>query len=265
MRIFHDAITQSSIEQLEENIKKNPENFALFDATMTIKRAGFRDNQPLFKVGPKEYYVTEFFEIDSKTLPSYYTEMYYFKNVGNLSDSEEKVYPILIKILLNRKKRILCLYSKQVLRNAVVDNLIINLRNKYSFDFRIKPEQYIFKKNQLEGLVNALDIKDYTAISVWDKDNKAILTNPEKLSETEKFISFLNDRFKGKWDSLKVPFDDLDIELRINNRTQNRITFSNDYIDDDHLINAVDFIVSKIFEVEDFSGPKQMYLNSFKK
>lgn len=129
----------------------------------------------------------------------------------------------------------------------------------------MQPQNYVFKEDELDDLVNALDIKDYTAISVWDKDNKAILENPQKNTETEKFISFLNDTYKGKWHYLKVQFDDPNIELKINNKTQKFITFINDYVDDVHLANAVDFLVSKIFEIEDFSGSKQVYIDSFYK
>ena len=71
------------------------------------------------------------------------------------------------------------------------------------------------------------------------------------------------EQSRGNWTHLKVPFDDLDIELRINNNTQNFITFENKYIDDTHLINAVDFLINKIIEVEEFSGKKQTYINSF--
>ncbi|MFW9877932.1 MAG: hypothetical protein ACFFG0_33030 [Candidatus Thorarchaeota archaeon] len=263
LRIFHDVYTKSEINQIEEFIKSNNENFAEFDEEKKLLKPGFRKSKQIFKPSSKGYYIVEYFEIDKRSMPSYYTEMYYFKNLTEKIESEEKLYPILIKILFNRKKRVLCLYSKQILRNDLVNNLIIKLRNKYGLDFKTQPQDYIFKEDELDDFVDALDIKDYTAISVWDKDNKAILENPQKITETEKFISFLNDTYKGKWHYLKVPFDELNIELKINNKTQKYITFINDYVDDMHLTNAVDFLVSKIFEVEDFSGSKQVFINSF--
>lgn len=263
LRIFHDVYTKSEITQIEDKIKSKSDNFAEFDNDKKLVRPGFRKNQQIFKPTSKGYYIAEYFEIDKRSMPSYYTEMYYFKNLSEKVESEEKLYPILIKILFNRKKKVLCLYSKQVLRNDLVNNLINKLRNKHSLDFKMQPQNYVFKEDELDDLVNALDIKDYTAISVWDKDNRAILENPQKITETEKFISFLNDTYKGKWHYLKVPFDDLNIELKINNKTQKFITFVNDYVDDVHLANAVDFLVSKIFEVEDFSSSKQVFIDSF--
>ncbi|TKJ23923.1 MAG: hypothetical protein CEE43_01805 [Promethearchaeota archaeon Loki_b32] len=263
LRIFHDVYTKSEISRIEENIKIKNENFAEFDEEKKILKPGFRKSKQIFKPTSKGYYLTEYFEIDKRSMPSYYTEMYYFKNLTEKIESEEKFYPILIKILFNRKKKVLCLYSKQILRNDLVNNLVIKLRNKHGLDFKTQPQNYIFKEDELDDLVDALDIKDYTAISVWDKDNRAILENPQKITETEKFISFLNDTYKGKWHYLKVPFDELNIELKINNKTQKYITFINDFVDDMHLTNAVDFLVSKIFEVEDFSGSKQVFINSF--
>lgn len=263
LRIFHDIIIKSEIPQIEEKIKNNSDNFAEFNNEKKLLRTGFRRNQQIFKPTLKGYYTAEYFELDKRSMPSFYTEMYYFKNLLEKVESEEKFYPILIKILLNRNKKVLCLYSKQILRNDLVEILINKLRNKHGLDFKIRPQNYIFREDELDDFVNALDIKDYTAISVWDRDNRAILKNPQKISETKRFISFLNDRYKGNWHYLKVPFEDLNIELKINNKTQKFITFANDYIDDIHLTNAVDFLISKIFEVEDFSGSKQVFIDSF--
>ena len=263
LRIFHDVYTKSDLTQIEDKIKSKTDNFAEFDKDMKLLSPGFRKNQQIFKPVSKGFYIAEYFEMDKRSTPSYYTEMYYFKNISDKVESEEKSFPILIKILLNRNKKVLCLYSKQILRNDLVLNLINKLRNNHGIDFISQPQNYVFKEDELDDLVNALEIKDYTAISVWDKDNRAILENPQKITETEKFISFLNDTYKGKWHYLKVPFDDLNIELKINNKTQKFITFVNNYVDDVHLANAVDFLVSKIYEVEDFSGSKQAFIDSF--
>ncbi len=263
LRIFHNVYTKSDIPLIEDKIRSKTDNFAEFDKDKKIISPGFRNIPQIFKPISNGYYVADYFEIDRRSMPSYYTEMYYFKNISEKVELEEKTYLILIKILLNRNKKVLCLYSKQILRNDIVISLINKLRNKHGLDFMMQPQNYVFKEDELDDLVNALEIKDYTAISVWDRDNKAILENPQKITETKKFISFLNDTYKGKWHYLKVPFDDLNIELKINNKTQKFITFVNDYVDDVHLVNAVDFLVSKIFEVEDFSGSKQVFIDTF--
>ncbi len=58
---------------------------------------------------------------------------------------------------------------------------------------------------------------------------------------------------------MKIHIEKLDFDIRINNRIQKFITFENDYMGDEHLIKAVDFLVIKIKTSEEkkYSNPIQ--------
>ncbi len=263
LRIFLTAIPELDIDELEKIIKANEDNFAKINKNLNVERPGFYKQQVVFKKILDDYYTTDYIETDTKTLPSLNTELFYFKYLDNITETEERMYPIFIKLILNRRKGVLCLYSKQVVTNDKAEKLIMKLHKDHNFNFKFKPVNYVFKKDQLDELINILEIKDYTAISIWDKDNKLSIKNPKKLTESNKVISFIDEIYKGNWSHITIPIETF--EIRLNNQNQKFITFENNYIDDMHLVKAVDYLINKLLEVVDLSGSKQVFLDKFLK
>lgn len=143
------------------------------------------------------------------------------------------------------------------------ENLIQAIHKKYHFYFSYKPIMYEYKKDHMQSLVNALKINNYQRIKVWDYDSKLSIKNPKNISKTNKYFEFLEEKRGGNWTHLEVPFEELDIKLIINNSNQDFITFSNDYRDGVHLLKGLNFLIGKILEVKDFSGPKQTVIDPF--
>lgn len=260
LRLYFEAIIQDPIERIKEKIFSDESNFAKFESS-NILTPGFYKESKILSPILNDYYISNFFEIGQKKLPTLITELSYF-NYDNKTKSEIRQFPILIKILYNQKKKVLGFYSRSPLKNKLADNLIRKLKQKYHFNFRFDPLLYTYQEDKLDKFVRVLNIKDFTAITIWDKDNKITLKNPRKISETKKYIDFFNEQSSGNWTHLKVPFDDLDIELKIHKQTQRFITFENDYSNDNHLTKAVDFLTNKILEFEDFNQKKQTFLDS---
>lgn len=261
LRLYFEAIIQDPIEKIREKISSDESIFAKFESSSILTPGLYKKSKVLSPI-LDDYYISDFFEIGQKKLPTLITELSYF-NYDNKTKSEIRQFPILIKILYNQKKRVLGFYSRSPLKNKLADNLIIKLKQKYHFNFRFDPLLYIYQEENLDKFVRVLNIKDFTAITIWDRDNKITLKNPRKISETKKYIDFFNEQSSGNWTHLKVPFDDLDIELKIHRQTQRFITFENDYIDDIHLTKAADFLANKILEFEDFKQKKQTFLDSY--
>ncbi len=261
LRIYFDAAVKDTMDIIRQQILMDSNHSAIFDKNSNILQAGFYKN--ILELVNENYYISDYFEIGVKNIPTLETELSYFNYAEIPSLSEKRQYPILIKIIFNPRKRVLCFYTRAKISNKLSDDLLNKLNTQYYFVYRYQPLLFQYKRDQLDALVNALGIKDFTAISCWDGDNKVIIKNPKKITETKKYLEIAKEQSRGNWTHLKVPFDELNIELRINNKTQNFITFENKYIDDTHLVNGVDFLINKIIEVEEFSGKKQTYINSF--
>ncbi len=261
LRIYFDVAVKDEVDIIRQLILQDNNYLASFDNNSNILQAGFYEK--ILEHVNENYYISDYFEIGVKNIPTLKAELSYFKYGDTPNLSETTQYPILIKKILNPRKKVLCFYTRAKISNKLSNDLLAKLKEKYHFVFRYQPILFQYKRDQLNALVNALGIKDFTAISCWDRDNKVIIKNPKKITETKKYLEIAKEQSRGNWTHLKVPFDELGIELRINNNTQNFITFENKYIDDTHLVKAVDFLINKIIEVEEFSGKKQTYINSF--
>ena len=261
LRIYFDAFVKNSVKEIKVQILGNKDRLAKIENNQIIN-TGFYKKKILEKI-EDDYYIADFFEIGQKKIPSIQTELAYFNYLDTLSKSEIRQHPTLIKIVFNPRKKIMCFFTRAKISNKVSDKLLQRLNKIYSFNFIYNPIIYTYKENKLNALVNALDIKDLTLLTAWDYENQISIKNPKKISETNKYLELIKEQSKGNWTHLKVPFDDLDIVLKINKTTKNFITFDNNYKNDTHLVKAIDFIVNKILEIEDFSGKRQTLLNSF--
>jgi len=184
------------------------------------------------------------------------SELAYFNLMERNINSEKKVFPILIKLIINKEECILCFYSRQIIQNKTANKLILKLHKDYGFNFKFSlvNNHFVFRKNELDTFLAGLDVNDYTAISVFDLDNELIVKNTKYLTKTSKVITFLDELEAGNWSDVKLVNENLNFEIRLsNNKTQNYLTFENGYINDVHLIKAVDYLKKRIRESEIYS------------
>ncbi|MFX0138241.1 MAG: hypothetical protein ACFFDN_31660 [Candidatus Hodarchaeota archaeon] len=258
LKIYFHAKSMNSIEEIRNKILQNPNLRAKIEGTR-VQRSGYYIK--ILKEIGNNYYVSDYIVLRTKKIPSLNSELEYFKYKEGREEIKEEQYPIIIKILFNPKKQILCLFTRVHLKDDISERFIQALDEVYNFFFSL--EIYEYKKNHMQPLVDTLKIKNYELIEVWDHDNKLALKNPKNITETDKYLEFIKEKRGGNWTHLVVPFNHLNIKLHINNSSKNFMTFANDYEDDTHLIKAVDFLINKIMQVEDLSGPKQTMLKGF--
>ncbi len=271
LRIYFDVQFKKSLEEIEKKLKENDLSFAEFDNDDNIFRSGFFKSKKIFtKINKSNYFVANYILKQTNTLPSKNSELVYFGLIttGKGFDEKEYSYHVLIKIILSIKKRVMCLFSKKIVYNDTANDFITDLGKRYGFSFKypLIDGHFVFEKNKLNDFLMALgQVSNFTSICVYDQDNKLIAENRETLSETKRVNEFLDEVSQGKWGHVQLIHPNLDIEIKLSNkRTQNYITFiSNTYQGDEHLIEAVDYIIDKIRETTEFETQKQVGIDYF--
>lgn len=268
LRIYYDAFFDAELEDIEKKIETQS---AYFNEKYDLLQSGFYNKSSILQQVLESYYVANYIDKGSKSIPSINSELAYFNFVEGNSESEEKIFPILIKLIFNKKFGILCFYSKQIIRNREANALIRKLQTKYGFNFKFSlvNNHHVFRRNELNVFLNVLDISDFTAISVYDADNELIVKNNTALTKTKKVLLFLDEVFSGNWSYVRLINAKLEFEIRLsNNKTQNYLTFENKYIDDIHLVKVIDYLTKKIKEAEKASvlnEKKQTCLDYYQK
>ncbi len=252
IRFYFDAYFDAEIKELENRIDSSS-----IDVRRRAEKliSGFYKKNRIFK-NVLGYDIGNFLEIGKKVLPSMNSELAYFNLIERNMNTDKKFYPILIKLIINKEEGILCFYSRQIIQNKTANRLVLKLHKDYGFNFKysLVNNHFVFRKNELNTFLAGLDVNDYTAISVFDYDNEIIIKNSRGLTQTTKVISFLEELKTGNWSYVKLVNDNLNFEIRLsNNKTQNYLTFENGYINDVHLIKAVDYLKKRIRDSEMYS------------
>jgi len=271
LRIYFDAFFNNSLEEIQATILADQDCLAKFDKDNNITDSGFfKEKKVIFRqISGTEYHVANYLLKQFRKVPSKNSELIYFKILPQDASGEEVEYPFptLIKLIVNKGKGILCLYSRRLVQNDTADALLDDLRKKDGFEFkyRLIGNQYVFRRNELDDFLLALsDMENFTAIAFYDEDNKIIAKNDETLSETPKIQEFKEQVKKGNWENVQLINENLGFEIRLSNkRTQNFLTFVNDYQDDEQMISAIDYLVEKIRNTTQFELKKQTILNGF--
>ncbi len=269
LRIYLNFLFKNDLEEIETNILKNEDNFAKFDDNDMILKSGFFEDQKIFtKIEDTDYYIANYLLQQSKSIPSKNSELIYFKLQESKVDSKEEriFFPILIKIIFNINKKVLCLYSRKVVENDAANSFIKQLEEKYGFSFKFFLTHFAFKKNKLDKFLEALGkLSNFTSICIFDKDNNIIAQNSDTLSETRKIHEFLDEVNIGNWKYVELIHNDLEFRIRISNKkTQNYITLKNRYDNDYKLVKITDYLIEKIKETIDFEKQQQAKLDWFK-
>ena len=254
LRFYFDAFFDTEIEELE--IKLESDSINVGGKTENLI-SGFYKKNRIFKNELKNYFIGNYLEISKKVLPSMNSELAYFNLVERNMNSEKRLFPILIKLIINKEEGILCFYSRQIIQNKTANKLVLKLHKDYGFNFKFSlvNNHFVFRKNELDTFLAGLDVNDYTAISVFDQDNELIMKNAKHtLTKTSKVIALLEELKTGNWSYVKLVNENLNFEIRLsNNKTQNFLTFENRYINDVHLIKAVDYLKKRIRDSEMYS------------
>ncbi len=254
IRFYFDAYFDAEIEELENKLESNSINVRGKSEHLI---SGFYKKNRIFKNVIGNYYIANYLEIGKKILPSMNSELAYFNLTEKNMNSEKKIFPILIKLIINKDEGVLCFYSRQIIQNKTANNLVLKLHKDYGFNFKfsLANNHFAFRKNELDTFLAGLDVNDYTAISVFDLDNELIVKNAKHtLTKTRKVLAFLDELKTGNWSYVKLINENLNFEIRLsNNKTQNYITFENGYINDVHLIKAVDYLKKRIRDSEMYS------------
>lgn len=246
IRFYFDAYFDAEIEELENKLESNSVDVRGKSENLN---SGFYKKNRIFKNIWNSYFIANYMEIGKRILPSMNSELAYFNLTEKNMNSEKKIFPILIKLIINKDEGVLCFYSRQIIQNKTANKLILKLHKDYGFNFKysLANNHFVFRKNELDTFLAGLDVNDYTAISVFDYDNEIIIKNSRCLTQTTKVISFLEELKTGNWSYVKLVNENLNFEIRLsNNKTQNYITFENGYINDVHLIKAVDYLKKRI-------------------
>lgn len=266
LRIYFDAKCKHSIEEIEEKNKVVPNRFAKFGNDDQIKSSGFFRKTKIFqKIMGTDYYVANYLLKESRKVPSKNSELFYFKLIDKADKNKKEIldyaYPILIKMLFNPKRNYLCFYTRKILKNVTANKILRVLESKFSFTFQFTliDNHIKLKKNALDNFLASLGkISEFTAISVFDEDNKIIAKNEETLTETESILSYLQKLDRGDWDYVQLRKRELDFEIKLNNnKTLNFITFISNFIDDKCLVRAVDYLLDKVQKTFQLEKKKQ--------
>ena len=253
IRFYIDAFFDTEVEELENKLQSNSIDAKRKSEELIL---GFYMINRIFKNVLGDYYIANYLEIGKKILPSMNSELAYFNLIERNMNSEKMLFPILIKLIINKEEGILCFYSRQIIQNKTANRLILKLHKDYGFNFKFSlvNNHFIFRKNELDTFLAGLDVNDYTAISVFDLDNELIVKNTKCLTKTSKVGKFLDELKTGNWSYVKLVNENLNFEIRLSNKkTQNYITFENGYINDVHLIKVVDYLKKRIRDSEMYS------------
>lgn len=268
LRIYLNAFFDAQLE----TIKKKAECQLVDSDIKNFKyNPGFFKKGKLFHKISGDYYIANYIDIGAKSIPSLESELSYFSFINDNGETDEKIFPIIIKIIFNKEEGILCFYSRQVIKNKEANNLIKNLQTNFGFNFKysLLNNHYIFRRNELTDFLNVLDISDFTAISVFDDDNELIIKNTNTLTKTKKVLLFFDELNNGNWSYVRLLNTELNFEIRLsNNKTQNYLTFENKYLNDIHLVRVVDYLTKKIKEVckdSRLNKKKQICLDYYQK
>ncbi|TFG07701.1 MAG: hypothetical protein EU539_04290 [Promethearchaeota archaeon] len=246
LRIYYNAYFDAEIQQLEMEIsnnlkipqKKKPNMFS-----------GFYKNDKIFHLLYQNYYIANYIELGTKLIPTINSELAYFNLVDQDFKSIKHAFPFIIKLIINKEEGIICFYSKQIIKNKEANKLVRKLHREHGFNFKysLMNNHHVFKKNELNKLLDNLDISDFTEISVFDADNELIVKNSHALTRTKKVIPFIDELYSGNWSHVRLLNSNLGFEIRLsNNKTQNYLTFENDYVSDIHLVKVIDHLVKRI-------------------
>jgi hypothetical protein len=250
LRIYYNSFFDTKLENIENKTEKHLINI---EDKNSEAQPGFLKKERVFSKILGDYYIANYIDIGYKAIPSMKSELAYFNFIEESGESEEKNFPVIIKIIINKEEGILCFYSRQIIKNKEANNLIKKLQKSYGFNFKFSliNNHYVFRRNELTDFLNILDIDDFTAISVFDEDNELIIKNSNSLTKTKKLILFLNELNNGNWSYVRLVNSELDFEIRLsNNKTQNYLTLENKYGNDMHLVKVVDYLTKKIKEAE---------------
>lgn len=253
IRFYFDAFFDAEIDELENKLESS--SFYIRGKSEKLI-SGFYKKNRIFKNVFGNYYIANYLEIGKKILPSMNSELAYFNLIERNMNSEKKLFPILIKLIINKEDGILCFYSRQIIQNKTANKLILKLHKDYGFNFKFSlvNNHFIFRKNELDTFLAGLDVNDYTAISVFDLDNELIVKNTKCLTKTSKVGKFLEELKTGNWSYVKLVNENLNFEIRLsNNKTQNYLTLENGYINDVHLLKAVNYLKKRIRDSEMYS------------
>jgi len=261
VKFFFNAYFNSNVEDLEKKIGSDSNNFARYlNEKFVPGFIKYESSALIFAKVLEDYYISSYLAPKIVYLDSIESVRSEFEEnqKGNKKKAKKREYhlPQMIKIITHQNMGFLCLYSNGVITNDMAKYIIKELRQKYNFNFIYKIKNHVFKKNRLDDLIGSFDIEDYTAISVWNEDNLLSVKNPRNIKKTDKVVSIFEDLREGNWSHVKIRNDLMDFELRINNRTQKFLTFENDYINDEHLVKAIDYLLKRIKETEDFTTEK---------
>lgn len=132
-------------------------------------------------------------------------------------NTEKKLFPILIKLIINKEEGILCFYSRQIIQNKTANKLVLKLHKDYglNFKFSLVNNHFVFRKHELDTFLAGLDVNHYTAISVFDLDNELIVKNTKCLTKTNKVITFLEELKTGNWSYVRLVNENLSFEIRL--------------------------------------------------
>lgn len=273
LRVYLDAYFDNDLRTLEAVIAKDPNNFAQFNEYDEIIQPGFFkvDDRVFQETEGIGYLIANYFRIETKNYPSKNSELYYFNFIEDNQYRDEKKYsfPMLIKILINKNKGIMCFYSKKLLTNEAAAELsgIFQRNLGFNFKYSLVNNHHKFKKNTLDNFLLSLsDFNNFTEIGIYDEDNKLIAKNENILQETEKVEEFQEQVRQGNWEYVKLINDQLDFEIRLTNRIkQHHLTFINNYKEDAHLVRCADYLILKIRETIELDKRRQTSLDWFSK
>ena len=125
LRIYFGAYTISSIQEIKDKIIADSNNFFQFNEKDNAVRSGFYRRSKVLNPVIEDFYVSDFFEIDTKKLPTLNTELLYFQYIENTQEKEEKHYPILVKVIFNRKKSVLCFFTKWLVKKKILSVYLV--------------------------------------------------------------------------------------------------------------------------------------------
>ena len=197
LRFYFDAYFDAEIKELENKLESNSKDVRGRSENLF---SGFYKKNRIFKNVLGNYYIANYFEIGKKSLPSMNSELAYFNLTEKNMNSEKKIFPILIKLIINKDDGVLCFYSRQIIQNKTANKLILKLHKDYEFNFKfsLANNHFVFRKNELDTFLAGLDVNDYTAISVFDLDNELIVKNAKHtLTKTRKVLAFLDELKTG--------------------------------------------------------------------
>ena len=77
------------------------------------------------------------------------SELAYFNLTERNMNTEKKLFPILIKLIINKEEGILCFYSRQIIQNKTANKLVLKLHKDYglNFKFSLVNNHFVFRKN----------------------------------------------------------------------------------------------------------------------